>query len=171
MKKLFKKIFLNQKTILEKKINQKILKLSKNDKTIKILIIRFSSFGDVVLSTIFLEALINKYKNYSIDVFLLTKDKYKSVFENNPNIKKIFVFDKNIINTYKNIKNEISPDFIFDLSVNLKSFFIAFLFKTQTFRISKNVFYRRFLVYFKFLIEYIKINNISIKEKYSNFFN
>jgi heptosyltransferase-2 len=51
----------------------------------KVLIIRFSSLGDVVLATSAVESIINAYS--SPEIFLLTKEVYASLFQNDPRLK------------------------------------------------------------------------------------
>ncbi|MDR0676623.1 MAG: glycosyltransferase family 9 protein [Elusimicrobiota bacterium] len=173
--------YLKLKTASKKKDKNLKYFVQKNVK--KILIIRFSSLGDVILSTIFIEALFEKYKldknEKNLEIFVLTKTPYDAVFANNPNIKKVFTTEsKEIFKTIKIIKKfqkEFGKiDLIFDLSFNLKSILISLFLNTKTIRISKNIIKRRILilVHSKKIKNLLKINNnfISIKQKYSQTF-
>ena len=84
----------------------------------KVLIIRFSSIGDIVLTT----PVIRCIKKQVPDVTLhyLTKAKFKSVLEQNPYIDKIITIDKDVDEVLSMLKNE-HYDFIVDLHNNLRS--------------------------------------------------
>ena len=86
----------------------------------KILIIRFSSIGDIVLTTPVVRCVKNKYKD--CQVHFLTKQENISVLENNPYIDKIHIYNKNmgIYTLIKDIKKE-NFDFVVDLHKNLRS--------------------------------------------------
>ena len=72
----------------------------------KILIIRFSSIGDIVLTTPVVRCVKNKYKD--CQVHFLTKQGNISVLENNPYIDKIHIYNKNmgIYTLIKELKKE-----------------------------------------------------------------
>lgn len=115
----------------------------------KILVIRFSSFGDVVLATAFVEVLQKKYPEAQI--YFLTKPAFAEVFFNNPHVKLCI-----------DLKNF---DLVYDLSVNLRSFFVTLFMKAKIIRVPKNSFSRRLMVWFK----KFPAENISILAKYSQF--
>ncbi len=79
----------------------------------KVLIIRLSSLGDVVLSQVSVEIL---KKNF--DIFFMTKRKYEAITRLNPHIKDTISIKnssvKEIIKALQKAK-EIKPDFILDL--------------------------------------------------------
>ncbi len=130
-----------------------------------ILIIRFSSFGDVVLSTAFVRAVRKKYPEANL--YFLTKNSFAEVFENNPNLTKIYTFSdgKNFVNLLKNLKKQNKFDIVYDLSVNLKSLIASFLLGEKTFRVPKNVLQRRWIVATK----NVKNPYKTIKQNYSYF--
>ncbi len=85
----------------------------------KILIIRFSSIGDIVLTTPLLRAI--KQQNSQIEVHYLTKKEYADVIRHNPYIDKLFLIDNDIRNIVKQLRKE-KYDHIIDLHKNLRSF-------------------------------------------------
>lgn len=84
----------------------------------KILIIRFSSIGDIVLTTPIIRCL--KKQIPGIEIHFVTKSQYKSIIIGNPYITKIFTFDKSISELIPELKNE-NYDFIIDLHRNIRS--------------------------------------------------
>ena len=85
----------------------------------KILIIRFSSIGDIVLTTPLLRAI--KQQNSQIEIHYLTKKEYADVIKHNPHIDKLFLIDNDIRNIVKQLRKE-KYDHIIDLHKNLRSF-------------------------------------------------
>ncbi|MDX9789673.1 MAG: glycosyltransferase family 9 protein [Candidatus Kapabacteria bacterium] len=91
----------------------------------KILIVRLSSIGDIVLTTAFTRLLKKKFPFAQID-FLLYKP-FKLIYEYNPNINHLFTIEKNIpdytMNQIKDgiIQNQGRYDLIFDLQNNAMS--------------------------------------------------
>jgi heptosyltransferase II len=129
----------------------------------KILIIRFSSLGDVVISTAFFKACKKKYSDSKI--FVLTKDAYQDVFLNNPNIEKIFsIGNKSLFEVCKEINKE-KIDLIFDLHRNIRSFVASFLIKGKVSRYNKDILRRNLLVYTKKIKDF---KYETTKEKYIN---
>ncbi len=85
----------------------------------KILIIRFSSIGDIVLTTPLLRAI--KQQKPHLVVHYLTKKSYATVLENNPYIDKLILLNNDINDTIKLLKKE-KYDHVFDLHKNLRTF-------------------------------------------------
>lgn len=86
----------------------------------KILLIRLSSIGDIVLCSPVIRSLKMQVPN--IELHFLCKEKFKTVSVNNPYIDKIHFF-KN----YKQVKSELKPlefDQVIDLHNNQRSFII-----------------------------------------------
>ena len=81
----------------------------------KVLIIRFSSIGDVVLTTPIARCLKKKKET---TVHYLIKDKFKEAIQENPNIDKVFIYKKGV--SKKLIKEKY--DYIIDLQNNLNSY-------------------------------------------------
>lgn len=84
----------------------------------KILIIRFSSIGDIVLSTPVIRAVKNQIKES--EVHFLVKKEFAPVLECNPYIDKMHFFSGNLSATIKELKEE-KFDFIVDLQKNRRS--------------------------------------------------
>lgn len=84
----------------------------------KILIIRFSSIGDIVLTTPVIRCLKQQIPEASIHY--LTSDKFKSVLANNPYISKLHVLSKESSQLIETLRNE-QFDWIIDLHHNIRS--------------------------------------------------
>lgn len=93
----------------------------------KILVIRLSSLGDVVLTT----AIFPNFKAHWPDcnVTVLTKPAFASVFDNNPSVDSVRVFDPKV-QPFSQLAQEIKMqgyDIIVDLHGNPRSFFLRLL--------------------------------------------
>lgn len=84
----------------------------------KILIIRFSSIGDIVLTTPVLRCLKKQVED--VEIHFLTKKSFQSILSNNPYIDKIWLFDKNLKSLIKELKSE-GFDEIIDLHKNIRT--------------------------------------------------
>lgn len=84
----------------------------------KILILRFSSIGDIVLTSPLVRCLKQQLNNVEIHYF--TKKSFVSIVENNPNIDKVFSFEKNVDEVIPELKKE-NYDWVIDLHNNLRS--------------------------------------------------
>lgn len=84
----------------------------------KILIIRFSSIGDIVLTSPVVRCI--KLQKPEIEIHYLTKKSFKSILENNPYISKIHTLEKNVSEVIAELKKE-NFDFVIDLHNNLRS--------------------------------------------------
>jgi ADP-heptose:LPS heptosyltransferase len=84
----------------------------------KILIIRFSSIGDIVLTTPVIRCL--KQQLPDVQVFFLTKKQHAGLLENNPYLTKVYSFEKNIQEVLSDLKKE-SFDIVIDLHNNFRS--------------------------------------------------
>jgi len=84
----------------------------------KILIIRFSSIGDIVLTTPVIRCL---KKQLNAEVHYLTKSSFKGILNNNPYVDKVHTIEKEISSELiTELKNE-NFDFIADLHHNLRT--------------------------------------------------
>jgi ADP-heptose:LPS heptosyltransferase len=83
----------------------------------KILIIRFSSIGDIVLTTPVVRAL---KEQSGAEVHYLTKAAFKSILEPNPHIDRVFTIKKKVSEALPELKKE-RYDCIVDLHKNLRS--------------------------------------------------
>ena len=118
----------------------------------RILILRLSSIGDIILTSAFIRQVKSRYENAEID--FVVKKQYLDLVKNNPNLKNIFtlalsgtVYDLN--NLRKTIEKN-SYDYIFDLHNNLRTRALLKNFKENKIsRIKKNKIKRAILVEFK----------------------
>jgi len=84
----------------------------------KFLIIRFSSIGDIVLTTPVVRALATSEDNN--EVHYITKEKFANTLKNNPYIDKLYTIKKEITEIEDKLKAE-QYDYIIDLHRNLRS--------------------------------------------------
>ncbi len=84
----------------------------------KFLIIRFSSIGDIVLTTPVVRCL--KLQVADAEVHYLTKNVYRGIVDSNPNIDKVHVLDNNLQSLIEKLKAE-NFDYIIDLHHNLRT--------------------------------------------------
>lgn len=83
----------------------------------KILIIRFSSIGDIVLTTPVIRCL---KQQLGAEIHYLTKQAYRAVLEANPYIDRLFTIQKKVSEVLPELKAE-KYDYIIDLHKNLRS--------------------------------------------------
>ena len=125
----------------------------------KVLIVRFSSIGDIVLTT----PVIRCIKKYLPDTELhfLTKSKFELLVKNNPNIDKVHT----IVNDINEVKTSLKAedfDFIVDLHKNLRSLRLRLALKKKSYQFPK-------LNFKKWLLTTFKINkmpDIHIVDRY-----
>mgnify|MGYP001594350564 FL=1 len=86
-------------------------------KTLKILVVRFSSIGDIVLTTPVVRMLKTQL---NAEVHFLTKAPYVSLFKNNPYVDSVFQIDKSINEVISDLKKE-NYDYVIDLHSNLRT--------------------------------------------------
>lgn len=85
----------------------------------KILLIRFSSIGDIVLTTPVIRC-IKRQLDDDVELHVLTKDKFASLSHNNPYIDKTFELSNSLHELIKELKRE-EYDYIVDLQKNNRS--------------------------------------------------
>lgn len=119
--------------------------------TVKILIIRFSSIGDIVLTTPVMRCL-NQQLEGEIELHYLTKNQYQSILTSNPNVAKVYGIDKSTNEVIEQLKNE-QYDYIIDLHKNLRSKRVTKKLKALSFTFDK-------LNYQKWLMTTFKINKL-----------
>lgn len=83
----------------------------------KILIIRFSSIGDVVLTTPVARCI---KQQLGAEVHFITKKSFQTVLENNANIDRIITIEKSIDEVVENLKTE-HYDYVIDLHHNIRT--------------------------------------------------
>ena len=84
----------------------------------KILIIRFSSIGDIVLTTPVIRCI--KEQQPETEIHYVTKKAFKGILENNPHITKIHTIEKDVKEIAAELKKE-NFDFVVDLHNNIRS--------------------------------------------------
>jgi ADP-heptose:LPS heptosyltransferase len=87
----------------------------------KILIIRFSSIGDIVLTTPVIRCL--KLQQPGTEIHYLSKKSFKSILENNPYLTKVHTIEKDVKEIADALKQE-NFDHVVDLHNNLRSMHI-----------------------------------------------
>ena len=113
----------------------------------KILIIRFSSFGDILLSFPLLNEIKRTYPDS--EIHFLTNQKYSELLQINNNIDLIVSYNgEKIGRLHKTIKSR-RYDLIIDLQKNTRSIFSTFFTGVKKLRIKKQNFKKYFLVKFK----------------------
>jgi ADP-heptose:LPS heptosyltransferase len=100
----------------------------------KILIIRFSSIGDIVLTTPVIRVVKKQFSD--AEVHYVTKDVFKSLLIHNPYIDKVHTFKEDISELYEQLKAE-SFDVVIDLHKNLRSLRLKQKLKTKSYAFDK----------------------------------
>jgi ADP-heptose:LPS heptosyltransferase len=125
---------------------------------VKILIIRFSSIGDIVLTTPVVRCL---HKQLGAEIHFLTKKNFKGIVDNNPYIKRVWTIDKQVSEISTDLKAE-KFDYVIDLHKNLRSLQVKRSLSTSSFAFDK-------LNVEKWLMVNLKINrlpNVHIVDRY-----
>ena len=112
----------------------------------KILIIRFSSIGDIVLTSPVMRCL--KQQLNDVEVHFLTKKSFESIVALNPNIDKVYSIEKNIDEVIPALKKE-NYDFIIDLHYSIRSVLVKLKLNRPYATVSKLNFKKWLLVFFK----------------------
>ncbi len=115
----------------------------------KILIIRFSSIGDIVLTTPVVRCMKMQLPSKT-EIHYLCKLAHKGLLTENKYIDKIWVLQPNLSQTIRDI-NAQKFDYIIDLQNNLRTFFIKLFGKSKVYSVDK-------LNFRKFLLTQFKIN-------------
>ena len=84
----------------------------------KILVIRFSSIGDIVLTTPVIRCLKNQLQE--VEIHVLTKKKFSNLYKTNPYINKVYEFDDSLKRNIEELKIE-NYDYVVDLQKNKRS--------------------------------------------------
>jgi heptosyltransferase-2 len=136
----------------------------------RILVIRFSSLGDVILTTTVLDALKENYRNSEIS--FLTKNNYQGLFESDPRIDSVIYFepkgkDKGFSRLLRLIRNlnQKKFDLVVDLHSNLRSLLVRLLVKA-----GKKVHYRKKLIPRLLMVHFKrrKVKPVSTIDNYLN---
>lgn len=125
----------------------------------KVLIIRFSSIGDIVLTTPVIRCVKQQLEN--VEVHYLTKSAFLPVLAGNPYIDKLHVLNQKLSQTIAELKAE-NFDYIIDLHNNLRTKMIKLQLSVKSTSFNK-------LNFQKFLLVSLKINilpDIHIVDRY-----
>ncbi len=117
---------------------------------VKFLVVRFSSIGDIVLTTPVVRHL--KQQVEDAEVHYLTKPAYKSLLEANPYVDRIHAFDGDIKACIAKLREE-GIDYVIDLHHNVRSARIKYGMKRIAFSVHK-------LNWLKWLYVSFKINRL-----------
>lgn len=101
---------------------------------VRFLIIRFSSIGDVVLTTPVIRTL--KQEIQEVEIHYLIKKEYAQILQSNPNIDKIHCLQESLNDTINSLQ-EIGFDYIIDLQNSIRSMQIKRALKRMYFTVNK----------------------------------
>ena len=113
-------------------------------KPLKILVVRFSSIGDIVLTSPVVRCLKNQLK---AEVHYITNVRYSNIVNNNPNIDKVITISDSISQVLENLKLE-RYDVVIDLHKNIRSYSLTSKLNTRNLSYNKHTLKRLFYVYF-----------------------
>lgn len=100
----------------------------------KILVIRFSSMGDIIYTTPVVRCLKQQLPN--AEIHFITKPQFKYIYDGNPYLDKLLLLKENLNDTIAEIKTE-KYDCIIDLHSNLRTFLIKFKTGIKSFTYNK----------------------------------
>lgn len=125
----------------------------------KILVLRFSSIGDIVLTTPVVRCL--KLQVVNAEIHFATKKQYAEIVTTNPYIDKVHLLDKSLSELVSLLKKE-QFDYVVDLHNNQRTFLLKLKLGVPSFAFQK-------LNWQKWLMVNLKVNklpNVSIVERY-----
>jgi lipopolysaccharide heptosyltransferase II len=131
----------------------------------RILILRLSSIGDIILSSFFIRLVAQSFPNSKIDFVI--KEQFADLIKYNPNLNHVYYVkpEQGYAQLYQ-LRNELKNNkynMVFDLHNNLRTrFLLTGLSKSKTWRIKKNKTVRALLVWFK-INGYKEIKSIPIR--------
>lgn len=114
----------------------------------RILVIRFSSIGDIVLTTPVIRALKTQLEG-NVELHFLTKTKFAHLLEGNPNIDRIHTIEKTVQEILPDLE-KIGFDYIIDLHRNIRSAVVKRRLKSLSFTMRKYNFRKWLWVNFGF---------------------
>lgn len=115
----------------------------------KVLVVRFSSIGDIVLTTPVIRCL---KQQGNFEVHFLTKASFRKVLEANPYIDRLYSIQKEIIEVIDDLKQE-QYDAVIDLHKNLRTYRLKMALDVESYAFDK-------LNWQKWLIVNLKINRL-----------
>jgi ADP-heptose:LPS heptosyltransferase len=113
---------------------------------VKILIVRFSSIGDIVLTTPVINAIHEQLQN--VEIHYITKKSFASLLAENPKISKLYTIEKSVSEIIDKLKAE-QYDFVIDLHKNIRTFRLKQKLGVKSYSFDKLNFQKWLLVNFK----------------------
>lgn len=113
---------------------------------VKILIIRLSSIGDIVLTTLVVRCLKTQIKN--AEIHFVAKHQFAPILNSNPYIDKVHVLDENFSELISELR-AVEFDYIIDLHHNFRSARLKRSLKTKAFSVNKLNWQKLLLIRFK----------------------
>jgi ADP-heptose:LPS heptosyltransferase len=113
---------------------------------VKVLVIRFSSIGDIVLTSPVMRCMHEQIPG--IEIHYVTKKNYESILSSNPFITKCFVLENDLSSLIDQLKKE-NYDYVIDLHNNLRSFWVKLMLGKIAFTVSKSNFKKMLMVKLK----------------------
>lgn len=110
----------------------------------KILIIRLSSIGDIILTSPIIRC-VKQQKN--VEIHFLVKSEYSILLQSNPHIEKVFCLKGNLNKLTSDLQKE-HYDLIFDLHNNIRSSWIKLHLALPSYTINKKNWQKYMLIYF-----------------------
>lgn len=104
--------------------------------TDKILIVRFSSIGDIVLTTPVIRTVKQQYQHGDVELHYLTKQDYRSILEANPYINQLHSIKRRVSEVVDHLKAQ-NYKYVIDLHNNLRSFQLKMALGQPSFSLSK----------------------------------
>jgi len=117
----------------------------------KILVVRFSSIGDIVLTTPVVRCL--KKQLPGVEIHYLTKSSFRTILENNPYIDKLWTIGKSTDEVIPDLKKE-KFDYLIDLHHNIRTLGLKWKLGVKSFSFEKLNFQKWKLVNFKIPMTY-----------------
>jgi ADP-heptose:LPS heptosyltransferase len=112
----------------------------------KILVVRFSSIGDIVLTTPVVRCLKTQIDN--AEIHYVTKVQYQSILQDNPYIDKLFFLKESLTYLIQDLKKE-KYDVVIDLHNNLRTRILKWKLGARSFSFNKLNFEKWLMVNFK----------------------
>lgn len=125
----------------------------------KILIVRFSSIGDIVLTTPVVRAV--KQQLNTTEIHFITKKSFASLLAKNPHISKLYTIEKSVTEVLDELKAE-KYDVVIDLHKNIRTLRLKQALGVKSYAFDKLNFQKWLLVNFKV----DKLPNVHIVERY-----
>jgi ADP-heptose:LPS heptosyltransferase len=127
----------------------------------KILVIRFSSFGDIVLSYPFISLLKKTFPGCTID--FITKENFSGLVKMHKDIGKVLILKNESLSELKELIEKNNYDLILDIHKNIRSVLSTTFLKPRIIRYKKGTFKKLLLVLLK--LNLLK-NSIPVYKRY-----